>query len=144
MFLPGCPVSAPSERGPRRSDIARLIFVAILVALSGVNRVNAGPAKHAQVVAAHLPAITIDYPLDGSIFPPDIIPPTFIWRDPAESTARWRIDIAFSDGAAPIKVESPGPPMAIGEIDPRCISSTNELPKLTPEQAAAHTWVPTP
>src|SRR5208282_1773338 len=29
------------------------------------------------------------------------------------------------------------------EIDPRCVSATNELPKLTPEQAAAHTWIPT-
>ena len=29
-------------------------------------------------------AITIDYPLDGSIFPPEITPPTFIWRDAAE------------------------------------------------------------
>ena len=32
--------------------------------------------------------------------------------------------------------------MRIGEIDPRCVSTTNELPKLTPEQAAAHTWTP--
>ena len=32
--------------------------------------------------------------------------------------------------------------MAIGAIDPQCVSSTNELPKLTPEQAAAHTWIP--
>ena len=42
-----------------------------------------------------------------------------------------------------IHAESPGEPLAIGAIDPRCVSSTNELPKLTPEQAAAHTWIPT-
>ncbi len=32
--------------------------------------------------------------------------------------------------------------MKAGEIDPRCVAETNELPKLTPEQASSHTWVP--
>jgi len=46
-------------------------------------------------------------------------------------------------GSAPaIHVESKGERLKIGEIDPRCVSATNELPKLTPEQASAHTWVP--
>src|ERR1039457_1766371 len=31
----------------------------------------------------HLPAITVDYPSEGSIFPPEITPPTFLWRDPS-------------------------------------------------------------
>ena len=35
-----------------------------------------------------------------------------------------------------------GERMSIGEIDPRCVAESNELPKLTPEQAAAHTWKP--
>jgi hypothetical protein len=34
--------------------------------------------------------------------------------------------------------------MKIGEIDPRCISNTNKLPQLTPEQAAARIWKPAP
>ena len=25
------------------------------------------------------PAITVDYPLDGSIFPPEIVPPSVVW-----------------------------------------------------------------
>jgi tetratricopeptide (TPR) repeat protein len=91
---------------------------------------------------AHLATITIDYPLEGSIFPPEITPPTFIWRDAAEHTTRWRIEVAFGDGSPGIQVESRGEPIRIGEIDERCITATNELPKLTPEQAAAHTWTP--
>src|ERR1035438_3928572 len=27
--------------------------------------------------------ILIDYPADGSVFPPDMAAPTFLWRDPA-------------------------------------------------------------
>jgi tetratricopeptide (TPR) repeat protein len=87
-------------------------------------------------------SITIDYPEDGSIFPPEIIPPTFIWHDGTTSATSWRIDITFADGAKPIQATSPGEPIQIGKIDPRCISDTNKPPSLTPEQAAAHTWIP--
>jgi tetratricopeptide (TPR) repeat protein len=87
-------------------------------------------------------SISVDYPADGSIFPPEITPPTFIWRDSDASAERWRIDITFADGAEPIHAASRGDPMRIGRIDSRCISSTNQLPSLTPEQAAAHTWTP--
>ncbi len=125
---------------PRR--IASLIIAFALAAIVGQTRGIAGYPKSVQAVPAHLPAITIDYPLDGSIFPPEIIPPTFIWRDAADGSTHWRIDIAFSDGSPAIHAESAGERLAIGAIDPQCVSSTNELPKLTPEQAAAHTWIP--
>jgi tetratricopeptide (TPR) repeat protein len=87
-------------------------------------------------------SITIDYPLEGSIFPPDFATPTFLWRDAAGDAETWRIEVAFSDGAKPLRIQAPGEPMRIGEIDPRCIAPTNEPPKLTPEQAASRTWAP--
>ncbi len=88
-------------------------------------------------------AITVDYPEDGSIFPPEITPPTFLWRDAEKSVTLWRIAISFADGSPAIHVTSSGPRMRIGRIDPDCISKTNKLPTLTPQQAAAHTWTPT-
>jgi len=87
-------------------------------------------------------AIVIDYPANDSIFPPDMAAPTFLWRDPAPGAVSWRIDVSFADGSPAIHVAAKGERMRVGEIDPRCISSTNKLPSLTPEQAAAHTWVP--
>jgi tetratricopeptide (TPR) repeat protein len=89
-------------------------------------------------------SITVDYPEDGSIFPPEITPPTFLWRDAEASAKTWRIAITFSDGFEPLHVTSAGEPMRIGEIDPRCVSPNNQPPALTPEQAAAHTWTPDP
>jgi Tfp pilus assembly protein PilF len=86
--------------------------------------------------------ILIDYPQDNSIFPPEITPPTFIWRDNAESAHHWRIEIRFSDGSSSIHTVSSGPGIDIGEMDQRCISARNELPKLSAEQAASHTWIP--
>jgi len=100
------------------------------------------PAIHLSLQALKSNVLTIDYPQSGSIFPAEITPPTFIWRDGDAAADRWRIDIAFSDGSKPLHVESHGEPMQIGAIDPRCVSDTNQLPSLTPEQAAAHTWKP--
>lgn len=116
------------------------VCIALLLPLSAALQ---PVAKRVVEAAEGKPAgITIDYPQDGSIFPREITPPTFIWRDGSSETREWRIDVRFSDGAPPLRVESPGEPIRIGAIDERCISPRNELPRLTPEQAAAHTWVP--
>ena len=90
----------------------------------------------------HLAAITVDYPADGSVFPPEITPPTFLWRDTGASATSWAIDITLPDGARGIRVKPSADRMHIGEIDPEAVSRNNELPKLTPEQAAARTWTP--
>jgi tetratricopeptide (TPR) repeat protein len=86
--------------------------------------------------------IMIDYPADGSIFPPEITPPTFLWRDPVTSAANWHIDVDFGDGKPAISATSSGERLRIGEIDPRCVSDTNEPPRLSAWQAEAHTWKP--
>jgi hypothetical protein len=89
-----------------------------------------------------LVAVSVDYPEEGSIFPPEITPPTFLWRDASNSATVWRIDVAFTDRWPAMQAKSAGERLRIGEIDPRCISETNELPKLTPQQSAARTWIP--
>jgi tetratricopeptide (TPR) repeat protein len=98
------------------------------------------PDKSSQPAAP----VTIDYPEEGSIFPPEIIPPTFLWRDPQKASTVWRIDVSFADASAGIHLISHGERMRIGKIDPDCAAETNELPKLTPQQASAHTWRPDP
>jgi tetratricopeptide (TPR) repeat protein len=95
-----------------------------------------------RVQAASEPGITVDYPRDGSIFPPEITPPTFLWRQGDAGAKTWQIDVTFSDGAKPIHTASQGEGMRIGEIDQLCVTNNNKLPFLTPEQAAAHTWKP--
>jgi hypothetical protein len=87
-------------------------------------------------------AIIVDYPEDGSIFPPEITPPTFLWRDGAKGVASWRIDVSFGAGPAAIRAASKGARLRIGGIDPDCVAVTNEPPKLTPQLSAAHTWTP--
>jgi Flp pilus assembly protein TadD len=100
--------------------------------------------RHLQKPApAGMPSvITIDYPVQGSVFPPEFPAPTLLWRDADEKAAAWEVKVVFSDGSPPLRAVSAGERMRIGDSDPRCVSPTNKPPALTPEQAAAHAWVP--
>ena len=127
----------------KRIEIALLITTAATTSL-GLLTFAMRDARSAVVATENYPAATtIDYPLNGSIFPPEITPPTFLWRD-AEAVSRWQIEVKFADGFAAMRFDSDGPRLSLGEIDPRCVSPNNELPRLTPLQAAAHTWIPDP
>src|SRR5271157_913524 len=75
-----------------------------------------------------LARIAVDYPEEGSIFPPEITAPTFLWRDATSGVKEWRIDVSFADGLPGIEVKARGERLRIGEIDPRCVATTNELP----------------
>ena len=90
--------------------------------------------------ASGLWPIAVDYPENGSIFPPGITPPTFWWRDAAGSS--WTIDVVFAGKAAPIHAVTRGERLAVGKIDPACVANKDDLPKLTPAEAATWTWKP--
>ena len=85
--------------------------------------------------------ITIDYPLEGSVFPPEITPPTFLWRDAAESAKRWVVEVSFAGHAGDIRLEVSGDLMQPGELDPQA-GAANELTALTPQQKVTRTWTP--
>jgi len=109
--------------------LAAILFV--IVALPG----------HAQGTPAQKQwPVSIDYPEDGSIFPPGISPPTFLWRDAAGSS--WTIDIALSGKAAPIHIVARAERFHFGPLDPECLLNSDQQPKLTPQQAATWTWTP--
>ncbi|MGA9586849.1 MAG: tetratricopeptide repeat protein [Terracidiphilus sp.] len=91
-----------------------------------------------QAAATSQATIKIDYPLNGSVFPPEITPPTFLWRDPSPSALRWVIQVSFMETKEPIRIDAPGKTMQQGEID----SNAGPSLALTPEQASTHTWKP--
>lgn len=118
-----------------RPGVRSSVGAAAAVALLGVA---------ALFVAERRPRpITVDYPLEGSVFPPEFPPPRLEWRDESPRARLWAIEVRFGEEASPsLRATSRGEPMEIGEIDPRAVGATNELPSLTPQQAAAHTWRP--
>ena len=87
-------------------------------------------------------SLTIDYPLDASIFPPEIVPPTFLWHEADDQADTWLIEVAWAGSSGSILVVSPGHPPQAGPIDPSCIAPSNELYTPTEYQASAKSWTP--
>ena len=83
--------------------------------------------------------ITVDYPKQQTLFPPEIFPPTFLWHDASKANA-WKLTVTFADGREPLTAESSGPPAPQGEIDPRTIGDTNEVYEPTEYQATMKSW----
>jgi tetratricopeptide (TPR) repeat protein len=139
-FFPG--VDGGSARTCVRRLPGRLGWLGAAIAMSAVG-VLIGAAHGALSTANDSAAkIVVDYPLNASVFPPDMEAPRFEWRDPVQQVTHWRIEVHFGDGAASLRTVSKGEGIKLGEIDSRCISGNNQLPALTAEEAAAHTWKP--
>ena len=105
-----------------------------LMLLSAVLLLGKSPCPGAE----QLYAIHVEYPAPGSVFPPEIAPPTFLWNDAAKAAGQWLIQVEFGDGSAGFEVQSPGGRPPVGDIDPRCVSPLNQPPS-APD---AHSWTP--
>ncbi len=95
---------------------------------------------HESKAPEPLPPVIVDYPEEGSVFPPDIIPPTFLWRDANPAVTAWRIQVVFGEPGPHIGVWSRGEKLQLGEIDTTIRKFIP--PTLTPQEAADHTWKP--
>lgn len=99
------------------------------------------------VAAGHVQAVSqqarlfIGYPSEGSIFPPEITPPTFLWHEERDSAARWVVEVQFGDHSAPLRIDVAGEHQRMGEIDPQTAKGAQVVP-LTAEQLAMRTWKP--
>ena len=128
----------------RASRRARLAVLLAAIASAG-----AWPAGRALLEASGQgssppgPAakIQIDYPLDGSVFPPEITPPTFLWRDANAASTRWVVEVRFRNSRDVIRVDAAGEPFRVGEIDPS-VGADEKLLQLPPERAGTRTWKP--
>ena len=126
----------------KRSSTRSLLAAGLVVvtALLGWRLVRRHPSSQAPLAPPG--SITIDYPADGSIFPPEFPAPTWLWRDPAATAASWEINVSFADGSPALRAVSAGERMRIGDSDPRCVSSTNLPPALTPGADRHHRTPP--
>ncbi len=116
-------------------------LLSLCISLPAAAQTKVGTEDNATS-ANTLKPIIVDYPDEKSIFPPDMAPPTFLWRDTAEDTTVWQIDIVFADDSPGVHASSRGERFQIGEIDERCVAPSNERPTLTPQLAATRTWIP--
>ncbi|MFH1748454.1 MAG: tetratricopeptide repeat protein [Planctomycetota bacterium] len=88
-----------------------VVVVVSLIAVISCRREQAPADKNPSTkeTAQGSGGLTIDYPLDETIFPPEIIAPTFRWTDTNSKTDAWLIDIEFADDddAMSFQVERP-------------------------------------
>ena len=91
--------------------------------------------------AAQASTISIQYPVEGTVFPRDISAPTFIWRDPDERATAWRIEVSLP-GRKALTAAASGQKLAVGPIDPDCVGAVP--PELPAELAGSRAWRPEP
>ncbi|MGE5125327.1 MAG: hypothetical protein ACM3PV_03480 [Betaproteobacteria bacterium] len=134
-------LAAGAQPASRAEDavLARGLDLPSTVEPAEAQRISALLAAGGQPGAA---PIVIDYPLPGSVFPPDMVAPRFLWHDPAPGVALWLVDVALRDGRAHLSLLTDGAAAPGGEIDPRALGPTNEVYRPTPYQASARSWQP--
>ena len=80
--------------------------------------------------------IEIAYPFEGSVFPPEITAPAFLWNDTGAGAETWMVAIGFDSSATRMYALTSGKPSAV-PLDSECIRNNNrwEAPK-------RHEWTP--
>ena len=51
--------------------------------------------------------VTVTYPLNGTLFPPDIAAPTFVWDDTTGNVASWSVLVRLADDEMLMRFETP-------------------------------------
>ena len=112
-----------------RSTIIQTALLAVAAAAFGA---QSGRDAH---------SVAVLYPQDGSVFPPEITAPLFIWRGPA-GVESWTISFSFTGQGQRIEEVSTGEPATVSAIDARAVSATNSPPSLPGLYRGARTWRP--
>lgn len=118
-----------------------ILFLPAAAALVSTAEKTAVPADELNrlLSTTHAELITIDYPENHSVFPPDIVAPTFIWHDQSPSTI-WKIFIRSEDGSVS-RFFSDGEQQPL-KIDPDAISEANKHYQPSAYAQSARHWTP--
>src|ERR1035441_9890347 len=77
----------------------------------------AANGRTAQGTPKDAAPVLIDFPEPGSIFPPEITPPTFLWRETTGEAIAWRIEVLFAERGPRVRETSAGEKPHLAEID---------------------------
>lgn len=67
--------------------------------------------------SAGLGQLEVTYPLDETLFPPEIVAPTLVWRDETEGASRWTVLFRFDRADPPMRFEATRPRFRPTEAD---------------------------
>src|SRR4030042_1870293 len=91
----------------KRAVYTLAIVVVIVAAIAATFLVSYKPLKVDDILAAYgkhptCTPVKVVYPLDGTLFPPEIVPPTFRWEDANARASAWLVQVEFGDGQPPV------------------------------------------
>jgi tetratricopeptide (TPR) repeat protein/Tol biopolymer transport system component len=82
--------------------LAAVVVVAVVPIAVCLRRPRIAAILAAYQDSTRYPRLTIEYPLDEALFPPEIVPPKFRWKDYDSRSDTWLVNIEFQDGKKPI------------------------------------------
>jgi len=85
--------------------------------------------------------ITIDYPFEASVFPPEIVAPTLLWHDRSADAGQWLVAVGFDSSDERIYALTDGRRLTKGYLDSECIRENNHWEE-NPYQKSACGWTP--
>ena len=91
----------------RRKVAYTLAGATIVLAVGALLWMCFRPLNADKVLAAYAKplnrtTIKMAYPQDGTLFPPEIVPPTFRWEDGNADASRWLVRVEFGSGRVPL------------------------------------------
>jgi len=105
----GCP------GGPRSTALHSALLLAAALALVACGR-DSEPEPPA-FPSEPSGRLEIGYPLDGTLFPPEIAAPTFLWSDQTEGVTRWEVLLRFGPADEGLRFATAQPRWRPSEAD---------------------------
>ena len=81
-----------------------MLPLALSLALSACGRVSE-PAFPSQPAGR----LEVTYPLDQTLFPPEIVAPTFVWKDETDGVTEWSVLLRFDETGETLRFPAPEP-----------------------------------
>jgi tetratricopeptide (TPR) repeat protein/WD40 repeat protein len=79
----------------RNAALTVTVFLITAALLAGLSE-RSFSAPQVAFPAEHSGQLDITYPLDETLFPPDIVAPTVTWKDETEGVERWQVLLRFN------------------------------------------------
>ena len=92
---PSTGLLASMKRSPKATVLILMVLFVVIIAITVISK----------FMTRSTGILSITYPFDNSMFPPEIIAPTIQWTDTNPETERWHVTLEFGDKGNPIDVE---------------------------------------
>jgi tetratricopeptide (TPR) repeat protein len=82
-----------------------LMSVCVILTVGALSACNSGDDQ-GIVSTESFGQLSIQYPLDETLFPPDIVAPKFIWEDKTQGVSKWQVVIRFQNNSEELSFTS--------------------------------------